>query len=154
MSTFTKYVCGFCFDEARERVLLIRKNRPKWQNGRLNGIGGHIETDELEIQAMKREFWEETGISSEFRQIMWRRLAYLRGPDWEVCFFFAFNDVMKFAVTRTDEEVVELAVRDAMFDPLVLPNVPPLIALALMPDGYTARPVTMFDISAPGAYDY
>lgn len=154
MSTLTKFVCGFCFDEAREHVLLIKKKRPKWQNGRLNGIGGHIETDELEIQAMKREFQEETGISSEFHQIMWRRLAYLRGPDWEVCFFHAASDAMKQAVTTTDEEIVALMVRNAMFDPLVLPNVPMLLALALMPDGYTARPVTMFDISPPNAYDY
>jgi 8-oxo-dGTP diphosphatase len=149
-----KYVCGFCFTEARDRVLLIKKKRPKWQNGRLNGIGGHIEPNELEIQAMKREFWEETGISSNVRAIKWNRLAYLRGSGWEVCFFHAFSDEMAQAVTTTDEEIVELAVRDAMFDPLVLPNVPMLLALALMPDGYTARPVILYDVSPPTAYDY
>ncbi len=40
-------VAGFLFDESRERVVLIKKQKPEWQSGRLNGVGGKIEPGEL-----------------------------------------------------------------------------------------------------------
>lgn len=42
-------------------VLLIRKLRPAWQAGRLNGVGGKVEFGESPDEAMAREFREETG---------------------------------------------------------------------------------------------
>src|SRR5687767_2261708 len=55
-------------------VLLVRKARPEWQAGLLNGIGGKIQhlpirpqdTElrwESSLEAMRREFTEETGLS-------------------------------------------------------------------------------------------
>ena len=38
----TEYVVGFMLSIDGEDVALIRKERPAWQKGRLNGIGGHI----------------------------------------------------------------------------------------------------------------
>ena len=38
-----KYSLGFVFDLPVEKVLLIEKQRPEWQKGKLNGIGGKIE---------------------------------------------------------------------------------------------------------------
>ena len=55
------YVAGFLFSPDRSRVLLIRKNRPAWQAGKLNGLGGKIEPGETPPQAMRREFREEQG---------------------------------------------------------------------------------------------
>ncbi len=57
-----KYVLGFLFDINDDTVLLVRKNRPSWQNGLLNGIGGKIEPGETPLEAMVREFKEETGL--------------------------------------------------------------------------------------------
>ena len=57
MMTKVDYVCGFIF--CNNHVLLLKKNRPDWQAGKLNGIGGKIEKDELPIDAMEREFKEE-----------------------------------------------------------------------------------------------
>ena len=37
-----EYVCGLLFSVDRTRVLLIRKRRPAWQAGRLNGVGGKV----------------------------------------------------------------------------------------------------------------
>jgi len=54
----TQYVAGFLFDETLENVVLIRKNRPKWQAGKLNGVGGHVEARETSIETMHREFKE------------------------------------------------------------------------------------------------
>lgn len=57
----TKYVVGFMFSEDSSKVALIRKNRPEWQKGLLNGIGGHCESSDKNNQdTMIREFEEET----------------------------------------------------------------------------------------------
>lgn len=53
-----KMVVGFLF--SGPRVLLVRKTRPSWQAGLLNGVGGKVEDNETPIAAMYREFGEET----------------------------------------------------------------------------------------------
>jgi len=55
-----RYVLGFMFDRDYAEVALILKNRPAWQAGKWNGIGGKIEGDETPHAAMVREFTEET----------------------------------------------------------------------------------------------
>jgi 8-oxo-dGTP pyrophosphatase MutT (NUDIX family) len=56
-----RYVVGFIFNEAFDRILLVFKNRPAWQSGLLNGVGGKIEArDKTPLAAMEREFAEET----------------------------------------------------------------------------------------------
>lgn len=57
-----RYVLGFTFSPTFSHVLLLWKNRPAWQAGKLNGIGGKIEEGETAEEAMAREFTEETGI--------------------------------------------------------------------------------------------
>lgn len=56
------YVLGFLFNPYTTRVTMIRKTRPEWQKGKLNGIGGKIKHDESPMDAMVREFEEETGL--------------------------------------------------------------------------------------------
>lgn len=45
------------------QCLLVEKNRPKWQDGLLNLIGGHVEENETPFDCMRREFMEETKLS-------------------------------------------------------------------------------------------
>ena len=59
------YVVGFAFDITNENVALILKTKPEWQAGLYNGIGGKIEEGERPIDAMSREFEEETGCHIE-----------------------------------------------------------------------------------------
>ncbi len=59
------YVAGFYFSECGERVALIRKLKPEWQRGWLNGIGGKVEPGESPLSAMVREFEEEAGARIE-----------------------------------------------------------------------------------------
>jgi len=59
-----EYVLGFAFDAEDEKVVLILKQKPDWQKGRFNGIGGKIEPGETPHEAMAREFTEETGKKS------------------------------------------------------------------------------------------
>jgi 8-oxo-dGTP diphosphatase len=61
MINFQKYVLGFAFDKS-DNVILVRKQKPKWQKGLLNGVGGKIEIGETSSDAMFREFREETGL--------------------------------------------------------------------------------------------
>jgi 8-oxo-dGTP diphosphatase len=77
-----KYAVGFLIHNHSE-VALIRKARPKWQAGFLNGIGGHIEEGESANSAMSREFSEETG-----RLVgPWHEFVVVKGKDYELhCF--------------------------------------------------------------------
>jgi len=84
------YVVGFLFNTNGSQVKLIRKSRPDWQAGRLNGIGGKIEDDEVPKQAMQREFLEEADV--ETRAVEWVHNVTLRGPEWEVYVYSLFND--------------------------------------------------------------
>ncbi len=67
-----KSVVGFAFSENADSVLLVRKLRPEWQKGFLNGIGGKIEIGETHFDAINRECIEETGLSIDwiYRGIM------------------------------------------------------------------------------------
>jgi len=56
-----EYVLIYAENEKGE-VLLVTKNKPAWQKGKLNLVGGKIEVGEDSSQAAKREFEEETGI--------------------------------------------------------------------------------------------
>lgn len=82
----TQYCLGFLFDEDYRAVMLIRKARPDWQKGKLNGVGGHVEEGEEPLQAMAREFKEETGAS--IAEGTWRCFGALEGTDFRVHLFY------------------------------------------------------------------
>lgn len=58
-----EYVVVLLFDKQFQNVLLIRKNRPQWQAGKLNGPGGKVEPGETPQGAARRELFEETGLA-------------------------------------------------------------------------------------------
>ena len=103
------YACGFFFSPDRTRVLLIRKRRPAWQAGELNGVGGKIEPGESPLDAMRREFREEA--AAEVAD--WQEVLVLRGADdagsgrgWEGHFFRAFGDLA--SVHALTDEALEV----------------------------------------------
>jgi len=100
------YVVGFFFGPNHEDVLLIRKNRPEWQAGLLNGVGGHIEDKEIPVEAMTREFKEEAGL--DIPEHRWTRVAILERKNvFELSVFWAWGsqEEMKSAKSMTDEKV-------------------------------------------------
>lgn len=106
MNQPTRYCLGFLFSEAPEyrSVCLIRKTKPEWQRGKLNGVGGKIKDGELPLVAMRREFMEETGC----RKHNWVPFAVLAYPE-ALVYCFASEDQMLIdgaLRTMTDEEVV------------------------------------------------
>ena len=121
------YVCGFLFSLDRERVLLIRKRRPAWQAGKLNGVGGKIEPGESPPQAVRREFCEEAALDVTD----WREVLTLSGPDWRGHFFRAFGDVDA-ARAVTDEQLEIHRVRQ--LPPDTIPNLRWMIPMLLDED--------------------
>ncbi len=89
MGDVMRYVLGFAFSSTHSDVLLVAKNRPAWQAGKLNGVGGKIENNESDLAAMHREFREETNLKG-FR---WRKVVRMFGPGWEVVVFMATGDI-------------------------------------------------------------
>jgi 8-oxo-dGTP diphosphatase len=123
----TKYVVGFAFDEQGKHLLLIRKNRPAWQRGLLNGVGGHIE-NESEHAAQTREFKEETGI--ETYESNWKKFAILSGKDYELHCFSLFSNEITYAKDMTDEKLNVYSVKD-LPKLSTIPNLQWLIPAAL-----------------------
>lgn len=85
-SKTTTYVLGFAFDEF-DNVLLIQKSHPEWMKDNYNGLGGKVELFEAPIDAMVREFKEESGI--ETFDSDWKQFATMRFDDGEIHVFKA-----------------------------------------------------------------
>lgn len=122
-----RYVATFAFSLDEKRVALIRKNKPEWQKGYLNGIGGKVEEGETNLGAAQREFQEETGVLIPWEQL--RRFCILRGNDFEVVFFRANIDLNQVRTT-TDEHVFTIPVHALQNHPII-PNLAWLIPMAL-----------------------
>jgi 8-oxo-dGTP diphosphatase len=130
------YVVGFLHDE--HDVVLIKKNRPDWQRGLLNGIGGHIEeTDFWPVHAMTREFEEETGV--HIHELDWDHFLTLEGPEATI-YVYAYadqNGLMKTVDTKTDEEVdiYDMTYLDD-WDTMTVPNLRWIIPLMMQRANY------------------
>lgn len=84
----TNYVAGFAFSDRDPRnILMVRKEQPSWQKGKLNAIGGKVQPLESVAHAMIREFYEETGINTTENQ--WDRISILRSGEHDIHFFRA-----------------------------------------------------------------
>jgi 8-oxo-dGTP diphosphatase len=143
----TTYCLGFLFAWAPygRRVALVRKARPEWQKGRLNGVGGKVESGESPAEAMVREFAEEA-VGGDHRAYLawqpsggWREYAFLLTRESKVHVFAGLHGDLAFPLKSdgTDEPA-------AWFDPDALPadalpNLRWLIPMALDADVFHAR---------------
>lgn len=136
-----EYVAGLLFSQNGEEVALVRKNRPAWQNGKLNAIGGKIEEGEYPHAAMVREFHEEAGLLL----VGWRHVATLEGNDFKVHFFSLFSDEIYNAKTMEDEPVAIYVVREVVEDSSLIGNLPTIIALTKDRSGIV-KPVQLSEV--------
>lgn len=113
------YVAGLMFSEDRTKVALVRKNKPDWQKGLLNGIGGKIELEDSTMchgdaiftsskNAMIREFKEETGVDFDD----WNLFLNMNGnntdeqkSEFSVDFYRCFTNKVFDCKTMEDEEI-------------------------------------------------
>ena len=115
-----KYVVGFLLDPTLSKVVLIRKVKPEWQKGLLNGVGGKIGDNiegETPEQAIDREFKEEAGVEG----LDWKPYLTLTTPHSELHFFRAIGNVHR-AQTRTGEFVSIYDIPDVMDRCDTIPN--------------------------------
>jgi len=98
-----KYVVGFLVNRASESVVLIVKNKPVWQKGKMNGVGGKIEEGETPHAAMSREFEEEAGM--KIPEAYWTLTVVLTGADFQLNVFIAEDFEAGDARQMTDEQI-------------------------------------------------
>lgn len=122
------YVVGFMFSEDGNQVALIRKQKPAWQKGRLNGIGGKLEPGEIPGAAMIREFKEETGLGTSVEQ--WSYFARVDGSAFTIHCFTSIGYLP--SLKTTEEEAIEICnVKDILSRSAdFIDNTPWLILLA------------------------
>jgi 8-oxo-dGTP diphosphatase len=134
------YVLGFAFTLDKSKVVLIKKDRPVWQAGKLNGVGGKVELMDLSnYQSMVREFYEETGVPTEEND--WKNFARMDfeddiiGGSAVVHCFCLFDDNVYDCSTYETEEVmlIDLDGPGTVEAPMMI-NVPMLIEMALLDD--------------------
>lgn len=100
-----KYTVGFLFTPDLSKVLLIHKLAPEWQKGKLNGLGGKIESGEGALPCFLREIEEESGILLVKKQV--RLMGTLRGVDWQVYVFGVIYEGETFEAKVHEKELIE-----------------------------------------------
>jgi 8-oxo-dGTP diphosphatase len=151
-----KYVLCVTVDKAHKNVVLIHKLKPSFQKGKLNCPGGKVELSDLadyleclsynhlfdntpmseSIFSAKREFLEETGVSS--RPVDWKHIITLHSGDltrygdkdnWEM--YICFTDALDITQVKTVEsEKIEVFPIDKLPDN-IMPNLKWIIPLCL-----------------------
>jgi 8-oxo-dGTP diphosphatase len=128
----TEYVLGFLFDLKKSQVILIRKLKPNWQKNLLNGVGGKIEEGETPINAMVREFKDETGIDTV--ESNWKHYATMSSASFNVAVFKAFLDT-PLPQKLTDEEPIIVSTNPDFKQTIsyhrYVSNIPWLVEMAL-----------------------
>ncbi|MGE3333658.1 MAG: NUDIX domain-containing protein [Rhodospirillaceae bacterium] len=146
------YALGFMFYRSplgELTVVLIKKKRPAWQAGLLNGIGGKVEDGETPEQAMVREFKEEAGLITMPED--WKHVLTMtldndaerertgRAAKVEV-FSYVFTKGRPPVASQTDEELRHVPAELALHFPHT-PNLRWLLPLCIYAD--TKSPFTM-----------
>lgn len=121
-----KLVLAFIFDSSLQKVLLIHKNRPEWQKGKLNGIGGKLNPKERKEAGITREVHEETNLVIS----KWKYIGSLQNDkDLVYCFTTIYNNQLTDALTTTDEKIEWVAIDKLPLN--VHPNLTWLIPLCI-----------------------
>ena len=112
-----RYVVGFLFNKDKSKVVLIEKNRPEWQKGYSNGVGGKIEEGETPEMAMVREFEEEAGLKIE----TWTSFCEIKdvNENYVVHFFYAIHEPIDDVESKTDEKLKIVNVYDLYFEQVI-----------------------------------
>jgi 8-oxo-dGTP diphosphatase len=138
------YVLGFAFSLDHSKVVLIAKNRPAWQAGRLNGVGGSVEPGETPAAAMEREFREESLCEDA---LDWEPFGRLSGDDWEVWLFHAHYQTVPVYCEHEEERV-------STHHTKVVLNNPTSQGIAPLPDLRYLIPMAINHISRTDAAEF
>ncbi len=138
------YVTGFLFTKDSKYVVLIKKINPKWQEGLLNGVGGKIEENESSLDAMSREFKEETGVTIKAEE--WINFSHIHRPGFYHLDLYYAHSELAFDVRTIEKEEVHI-VEVNNLPKNIVPNLKWLIPLALDKEMDFSDPILMKEIS-------
>lgn len=127
-----RFVVGFAYDNSG-RVLLATKNRPDWQRGCLNGIGGKIEERESPLEAMRREGFEEAGVELDWHHKGVMKGTNNDGAEFECHIFYAYGDEVCRFQQREDEPLAMYSL-DEINGKKIISNLTYLLPLGLCGD--------------------
>lgn len=109
-----------------ERVMLIRKQRPDWQKGKLNLVGGKVESTDLDFEsAAKREFREETGLDI----LNLEKYGAIQGEWGRVHVFAGYIKGDDLPISLNDESVYWYERNLVLSCPSLIPNLKVIIPL-------------------------
>lgn len=129
--TIQIYTLGFLFTPDFKEVVLIRKNKPLWQKGLFNGVGGKVEADESPADAMVREFKEETGVQIDY----WEYIGNMQGKDW-IVYCYKSSSLKALDVKTTTDEVIKIIPVNSIKNYSTISNLQWLIPLCLDEDNF------------------
>jgi len=119
-----KYVVAFVFNYDLSSVLLMHKNRPAWQNGLVNGLGGKVDEGEDTYTTVSREIEEESGL--EIPKESWVKAGRVYSDSFEMDVFgYIYEGGMSDATTKENEPIEWFKVADLPSN--TIENVPWLI---------------------------
>jgi 8-oxo-dGTP diphosphatase len=126
-----RFVVGFPFNEDATVILLVRKLRPKWQEGLLNGIGGKIEAGETPREAMLRESKEETGLD-----VAWQYKGVMTGENndghnFECHIYYTYTQHILEFEQKEDEPLCLYHVKNVIGAPNTVNNLQYLIPFGM-----------------------
>jgi hypothetical protein len=149
-----EYTVGFIFDPRFEIVALMRKNRPAWQAGKLNGIGGKFEAVDnnnprvcMLREAKEEAVWEHKPLGGELRsyeldKLSWKQFARIAGKKnvitttrlWVVhCFYTICENPICVRSREPDQPIEVIGVNDiARLQRECTHNTPWLLQMAVM----------------------
>lgn len=140
-----EFTVGFLINREHDLVALVRKKKPAWQYGLLNGIGGKVEEHETPAACMVREFLEEA-VNPHFAcqtVINWERFASIQGDYAARCrgeegvfrvhFYRAFTSytVLRMNLRSNTSEPIEVVSIRSVTAKNAIPNLPWLLRMAL-----------------------
>lgn len=114
------------------KVLLIQKDRPDWQKGKLNLPGGKIEAGETPKQTAVREIKEETGLDAS----LVKQMGIIKDADRIIYCMEALVNYYEDLSPREGETEIPfwMSLEEALNDKRLIPNlklVIPLMALGV-----------------------
>lgn len=122
-----QYVLIGIFSRDLQEVMLVLKDRPDWQKGRLNLVGGKIEENEISYDAAMREMHEETGL---YCNIVLN--GKIIGDDFEVFCYSGISDKKEISqgIGET-ESVAWYSLPDILSDSRLIENLKTIIPAML-----------------------
>jgi 8-oxo-dGTP diphosphatase len=111
-----RYVVGFVFNENLDKVVLMKRSKNPY-SGLLNGLGGKIEASETELEAMKREWKEETNTSKSLNFRFLTHVVFESGIELFVYSTFIEENSIQLPYVSNEGVVSWHLIKDVLMNP-------------------------------------